>query len=167
MMGIGGENKYETEGGPSIASAMKTLRKMRLGVHHEMQFLDMVAFHVLTGNADAHGKNYSILYRNGKAGLAPVYDAVCTMVYPALSRDAAMSVGGEMQLDKIDRDAFSRMATEIGVSPKLVLRRLDNMAAKLVSAAKALRDEFFAKRQSPLYAEIVRVIEKQTARKLG
>jgi len=33
-------------------------------------------FGVLIGNADAHAKNYSVIYRNGGVRLAPLYDFV-------------------------------------------------------------------------------------------
>jgi serine/threonine-protein kinase HipA len=164
MLGINGECKYESEGGPSVAASMRALREMRLGMRHEMLFLDMVAFHVLTGNADAHGKNYAILYEGGKAGLAPVYDALCTSVYPALSREAAMSVGSERRLDKIDRTDFAKMASEIGVSPALVLRRLGALADRIVPAVKALRAECAALHPSPVFGKIEGVVEQQAAR---
>ena len=166
-LGIDGERKYESEGGPSVAASMRTLREMRLGLRHEMRFLDMVAFHVLIGNADAHGKNFAILYEGGGAGLAPVYDALCTSVYPALSREAAMSVGGERRLDGIDRPAFARMAAEIGVSPALILRRLDALAGRIVPAAKALREECSARHPSPIFGKIASVVERQAARLAG
>lgn len=143
---------------------MRLLRAMRLGVGHEMRFLDMVAFHILVGNADAHGKNFAILYHGRKAELAPVYDAVCTALYPALSRDAAMAIGGETRLDRIDRDAFVRMASEIGVAPALVLRRLDTMAARTLAAARSLRDDLSDLRPSPVFGRIAAFIESQTAR---
>ena len=164
MLGIDGECKYESEGGPTIASSMRALREMRLGLRHEMRFLDMIVFNVLVGNADAHGKNFAILYDGGKAGLAPMYDAVSTAVYPALSRESAMSIGGKMRLDDIDRTAFSRMAEGIGISPAIVLRRLDAMSAKIVSAAKALASEYSATCPSPMFGAITSFIANQVAR---
>ena len=164
MLGIDGESKYETEGGPSVAASMRALREMRLGIRHEMLFLDMVAFHVLVGNADAHGKNFAILYEGNKAGLAPIYDALCTTIYPALSRETAMSVGGERRLDKIDRQSFARMADELDISPALVMRRLDALAGKIVHAAQALRTECHALHHSTVFEEIEAVIKTQTAR---
>ena len=164
MLGIDGESKYESEGGPSVATSMRALREMRLGLRHEMRFLDMIAFHVLIGNADAHGKNFAILYEGGKAGLAPVYDALCTSVYPTLSRESAMSVGGERRLDRIGRKDFARMAVEIGVAPALVLRRLDAITKRIVAAAKGLRAEYSALHPSPVLGEIEAVVERQAAR---
>ena len=163
-LGADGERKYESEGGPSIASCVSLLRSMRLGVRQELRFLDAVAFHVLVGNADAHAKNFAVLYRGNKAELAPVYDAVSTMVYPALSHEAAMSVGGEKRIDRIGRGDFVHLAEDLGVAPALVLRRVDALAAKLRAAAPALRDEFARIRPSPVYDRICEIVESQLAR---
>ena len=39
---------------------------------------------------DAHGKNFSILYRGGTPRLTPVYDSLCTTVYPSIAKKMAM-----------------------------------------------------------------------------
>ena len=48
------------------------------------RYMRRLAFMVLSGNADAHLKNWSLLYPDGVSPrLAPVYDAVSTAVYPS------------------------------------------------------------------------------------
>lgn len=52
-------------------------------------FFESVALSVLVRNGDAHLKNFGMLYRHpGEADvrLAPVYDVVCTTVYPYYNR---------------------------------------------------------------------------------
>lgn len=47
------------------------------------EYMRRLVFMVLSGNADAHVKNWALLYPDGlKARLAPVYDFVSTVVYP-------------------------------------------------------------------------------------
>jgi serine/threonine-protein kinase HipA len=47
------------------------------------EYMRRLAFMVLSGNADAHVKNWALVYPDGlKARLAPVYDFVSTVVYP-------------------------------------------------------------------------------------
>ena len=65
--------------------------------------MDRMIFNFLIGNADAHGKNSSILYRNGKAGLAPIYDVMSTVVYSNLSKVNAMSIGGAKRMADVTR----------------------------------------------------------------
>nr|WP_280524012.1 HipA domain-containing protein [Enhygromyxa salina] len=55
------------------------------------RYMRRLAFMVLSGNADAHLKNWSLLYPDGvSARLAPVYDVVSTVVYPSLPTHSAL-----------------------------------------------------------------------------
>ncbi len=45
----------------------------------ELRLLDSAIFNVIIGNADAHGKNFSLLYHRGGGPLAPLYDLMCTV----------------------------------------------------------------------------------------
>ena len=82
-----------------------------------------------------------IVYHGRRADFAPLYDLVSTSVYPELSQEMAMRIGGDAAFDSISRDSFSRMAEECAVAPKLVLGRLDNIAKRIVPAASRLADE--------------------------
>ena len=78
------EIKYQDQGGPSIVECTKLLLSMRLPLSDVISFVNRCVFNFIVGNGDAHGKNFSILYRNGTPRLAPVYDVICTTVegYP-------------------------------------------------------------------------------------
>lgn len=55
------------------------------------EYMRRLAFMVLSGNADAHLKNWAILYPDGvKSRLAPVYDVVSTAVYPSIHTYSAL-----------------------------------------------------------------------------
>ena len=157
------EVKYEDDGGPGIARCFEVLGRLHMPLRETFALLDMFVYNYLIGNADAHAKNYSILYVKGVARLAPLYDAVCTAVYPDLSEEFAMSVGGEKSFGRITRESFSAMASECGLSPKLVLARLDAMAAKILPAARKLADELGPLWPSEVYEKIIAVIGKQIA----
>ncbi|WP_247391274.1 HipA domain-containing protein, partial [Bradyrhizobium sp. 143] len=61
-----------------------------------LSFIRMLIFHYLVGNANAHGKNYALLYR----GAGP-RDVVCTVAYPRLAKKLAMAIGGRSVPDTI------------------------------------------------------------------
>ena len=63
-----------------------------------MEFLNRVVFNFLVGNGDAHGKDFSVLYRNCVAELAPIYDAMSTTVYPEVGKRMAIKIDGEHAL---------------------------------------------------------------------
>jgi serine/threonine-protein kinase HipA len=55
------------------------------------EYIRRLAFMVLSGNADAHLKNWALVYPNGVSPrLAPLYDVVSTVVYPSLSKHSAL-----------------------------------------------------------------------------
>ena len=164
ICGISGELKYENEGGPSFSRCMAAMQAMKLSLADRFAFIDRMIYNYLIGNADAHAKNSSVLYR-GKAGkhLAPIYDVMSTAVYPNLSRVNAMSIGGARKFEEVSRASFEAMAEEAGMRPQLVIGRLDRLAAKIVPTAHALARELFAKWPSELYAKIKAVVEKQVA----
>ena len=164
MLSVDPEVKYESDGGPGFSQLISTMRDLHVPLNETLALVDMLCFNFLIGNADAHAKNYSVFYRNRKPELAPLYDAVSTLVYPDLSRDFAMSIGGEMSVERIGRHGFEKLAEECAMSPKLVLARLDSLAARIADAAEKLAEELNSAWSSPVYAEILRVIDAQVER---
>ena len=107
------------------------------------------------------GKNYSVVYHKGRPNVAPLYDAVSTLVYPELSPAAAMSIGGETALAKLTREHFVRLATDCRISPKLVLARLDGLCDKILQEVGLLKDEISAAFPSPVYEKIEAIVHSQ------
>ena len=78
--------KYQTEEGPDLQACFSLLRRAtRPSAPEVIRLLDAVIFNALIGNHDAHAKNFSILYRKQATTLAPLYDLLCTAVYPTLT----------------------------------------------------------------------------------
>nr|WP_276970646.1 HipA domain-containing protein [Ferrimicrobium acidiphilum] len=77
------EHKYEEFGGPTLAK-IAGLLDLWGDAQSKEELLRQVAFHLVVGNADAHGKNVSFLHNNdGSVGLAPIYDVMSTEYYAA------------------------------------------------------------------------------------
>ena len=161
MMSVDPEVKYESDGGPRFADLIATLRRLHAALSETLALIDMFGFNFLIGNADAHAKNYSVVYHGRRQRLAPLYGAVSTAVYPDLSRDFAMSIGGEMRMDRITRSSFAQLSEDCGMSPRLLLGRLDALSARMLPAARDLAAELSRECPSEVYAKIVSVIEQQ------
>ncbi len=163
ITGTSGELKYESEGGPSFARCMAAMAEMKLALSDRLAFIDRMIFNYLIGNADAHGKNASVLYRGmrGKS-LAPIYDVMCTLIYRNLSRVNAMSIGGAKTLDVVSRENFVLMAEEVGMRPQLILGRLDAMIKRIIPTAQKLAAQMNETWPSDVYLKIVATIERQT-----
>jgi serine/threonine-protein kinase HipA len=135
-LGIPPELKYQQEGGPNLKKCFELVRTVSSVPGPDvLRLFDAVVFNYLIGNNDAHGKNFSFLYENRTARLAPLYDLVCTQAYPGLAADAAMKIGGERKSDRVSSKNWSKFFTEAGVGPAVARKRLESLAqsvAKLV-----------------------------------
>lgn len=128
-LGITPEIKYQSEGGPGIRQCMELLRSVSsMPVIDLSRLLDAVIFNFLIGNNDAHGKNFSLLYRGEAIRLAPLYDVLSTAYYPELSKKMAMKIGGESEADKTFPRHFEKLAEEAGLGKALVKGRVLELA---------------------------------------
>jgi serine/threonine-protein kinase HipA len=81
-LNISPDLKYETHGGPSIAQCLKVINdETAIPSQNIARFMELVTFNMLIGNADAHGKNFSLLHDLNGTRLAPAYDLLCTNIY--------------------------------------------------------------------------------------
>jgi serine/threonine-protein kinase HipA len=138
-LGIVSENKYQKEGGPSLKQCFALLREASSAPVLDLaRLLDAVIFNFLVGNNDAHGKNFSLLYRgagtaNLETQLAPLYDIVSTRYYPELTRELAMKIGSEYSSDKVSKTNFEQLAEDAGLAKPLVRRRVPELAEAVQS----------------------------------
>lgn len=102
-LGVPPETKYASEGGPTFKDGCALLRRVadRPGVD-VLKLLDAAIFNLIVGNADAYGKNFSILYDDQGARLAPLYDLLATVAYAELSPRLAMKFGRRATLAEMD-----------------------------------------------------------------
>jgi serine/threonine-protein kinase HipA len=138
-LGIVSENKYQKEGGPSLKQCFALLREVSSAPVLDLaRLLDAVIFNFLVGNNDAHGKNFSLLYRGADSAsldtrLAPLYDLVSTRYYPELTRELAMKIGHEYSSDRVSKTNFEQLAEDAGLAKPLVRRRVPELAEAVLS----------------------------------
>lgn len=137
-LGVPPELKYASEGGPTLADCFALLRRMvDRPAADLLRLLDAVIFNLIVGNADAHGKNFSILYDDG-IRLAPLYDLLATAAYPELSPKMAMRIGKRAMLGEMDDAAWSAFAAEAGLGLPLVRRRITEISDRIRDTATAV-----------------------------
>ncbi|MBQ3807588.1 MAG: type II toxin-antitoxin system HipA family toxin [Kiritimatiellae bacterium] len=154
MLGIDPRRKYEALGGPGIVTSFRLLRELPVSAADALEFIDRVIFNFLVGNGDAHGKNFSVLYRDGVASLAPMYDVMCTTVYPDVGRRMAMKIDDEYAFKWITSGKFTRMAVKIGVSEKIMLREVSKMSRRVRREADSVASRCNRVWPSCVYASI-------------
>ncbi len=143
-LGIVSEMKYQKEGGPSLKQCFALLREVSsTPVIDLSRLLDAVIFNYLVGNNDAHGKNFSLLYRgigtdDMQVSLSPLYDSLSTVYYPEVSRTMAMKLGGQYSSEKVMPPNFEQFAEEARLAKPMVRRRVLEVVEKIFSALPAL-----------------------------
>lgn len=141
--GFPSNQKYESEGGPTLAMCAQTLREVSSQPGADiLKLIRWQILNVLLGNSDGHAKNLSLLHKEGGVHLAPFYDLVCTRVYPGLSRDLAMRVGGQSDPGHLTRDNWEQLARDVAVRPNLVFNVLRETTESLTSRLTDLTHEF-------------------------
>jgi serine/threonine-protein kinase HipA len=132
-LGFPPERKYQQEGGPLLRDCIDLLREWSTIAALDIRdFLDSLIFNVLIGNADAHAKNYSILYRGTERRIAPFYDLVCTLAWPELSKTPAMKIGKSDSIERITPAHWQKMAQESRVGWPMLRERIDDLCGKVV-----------------------------------
>lgn len=81
------------------------------------ELLKTIVFHVLSGNGDAHLKNFSIIYPDSRnAILSPAYDIVSTILYLRPGREElALTLAGQRKFSGVNRDSFGAMIEKLGL----------------------------------------------------
>ena len=164
-LGVAPEYKYQNEGGPDLAQCFALLRKAtRPSAPQILRLLDYIVFNVLIGNHDAHGKNFSLLYKPAGTVLAPLYDALSTAVYPDLTPKMAMKLGSKYKFSEVMAIHWEQFSQNSGLSAPPVRKRIVQLAEKLPVAAKKLQGDRapdFA--SSAVIDQIIQLIDKRCA----
>lgn len=167
-LGVFPERKYASEGGPGFRQCFELVRRActRPGIE-ALKLLDAAIFQVLVGNADAHGKNYSLLHKDGAVVLAPLYDLLGTIAYPDLSPTFAMKIARRGTLSEIGRGDWDRFARDIRLSAPFTRRRVGEMAVSGMASAGDVAEELALPGFShpALSANAERIVQRAAAMK--
>ena len=163
-LGMMPDKKYEAMGGPSIAEYLNVIKQhSKVPAKDILVFIRMLTFNYLVGNADAHGKNYSLLYRDDMPSLAPIYDVLCIAVWREFTTKLSMSIGGEYDPSKIGVSHWRDMASQCELDPGYVVEELGQMATAVRKHSEGLSKEMVeANLWHPIMAEIRKVIDNRS-----
>jgi serine/threonine-protein kinase HipA len=154
-VGIRPSQKYEI--GPASGRMARLLREFadepRVAIG---ALFNQLAFRAVIGDEDGHGKNYSLLLDDGRVSLAPLYDSLCTLVYPDLSGTMATPIGAQQSLAKVNRQALVDEGRAMGMTEAEAQAALDTLSAGLRTALDDVAEEYTAGWPSDQVIQIVR-----------
>ncbi|NKQ53544.1 type II toxin-antitoxin system HipA family toxin [Amycolatopsis sp. K13G38] len=101
------------------------------------EFVRRLTFNLLVGNGDAHLKNWSLIYADGRVPtLSPAYDLVSTGPYfpENTPDDFGLKFGGTKVAERIGRGAFQKLQQRLGVTSADVLDIVDQTIERFTTA---------------------------------
>ncbi|MFC4237298.1 type II toxin-antitoxin system HipA family toxin [Thalassospira xianhensis] len=135
--------KYERDGGPDWKKMFAALDFSLDPARDKLLLLRYAIFQYLVGNPDAHAKNYSLIWQSGGVRLAPLYDLNNAAAFRNFYKEQrillAMSIGGERNPKLLGREHWESFASDINISPKLVIDELATLSKLTEKAATKLR----------------------------
>jgi serine/threonine-protein kinase HipA len=132
-LGFTSARKYASDGGPVFRDCFALVRRVTTRPAAEvLKLLDAALFNAIIGNADAHAKNFSLLYLPDRTQLAPLYDLLSTVAYPDLSQRFAMKIGGRRTLEEIYPADLDKFAKDIEIRAPFVRKRMREIAEAII-----------------------------------
>ena len=161
--------KYEQAGGPDIAACRQLITSHSdKPALNQLRLLEMIIFNYLIGNHNAHGKNFSLLYKNRKPELAPAYDLISTAVYPGLSKKMAMNIGGEHDPEAVRLHHWLQLVADTKAAGTALTRQLSILATRTSDMTTLVKEELAAEgAASAVIKNICRLIEQRASRILA
>ena len=149
--------KYSQSGATydSLARAMKIL----LGEAGYESYIERLVAMVITGNIDAHLKNWGLIYKDGRTpSLAPIYDFHSLTVYSHyLYGSLALSLGGESMSAIVDPDNFRILAENSDTASEKVIHVVRRTVDRL-------RESWFSGWQSEVESRFPALARHYTSR---
>uniref|UniRef100_UPI004055E0C4 HipA domain-containing protein n=1 Tax=Agathobacter sp. TaxID=2021311 RepID=UPI004055E0C4 len=143
-LGIAAASKYEKNNEGYLKLLFDVIRLYSADpMTDSLKLWDICVFNYLIGNTDNHIKNISLLYSEDLKSirLAPAYDIVSTMIYKSSTENMALSIDGLCNINEITRASFEKAAAQVGIGPKMAMKRFDAMVNGFVDAINQAKEE--------------------------
>lgn len=157
LLGMSPEQKYETTA-EQMARALMAFVCDSQKLDSSKRFLDMLVLNAAIRNADAHSKNYALLYSDvTNVALAPVYDVITVHAYEAHARNPyPISIRGTKGWNL--RKPLERFASErLNLEPSQVGATISSIAKEMTGLASMIGD--FAEKY-PSFRETAKTLTK-------
>jgi len=139
----------------SMEKASKTIKQYSdFPMLDVVNFFELAVFSFVTGNADMHLKNFSILKNTtGNYRLSPCYDLLSTRLADDNPEEMALTING--RTNKITRKDFEVFGSNIGLTSKQLETVFSKLAAKRKDMLEFIGISFLPDDLKSAYAELI------------
>lgn len=122
-----------------------------------VNFFEIVLFSFLTGNADMHLKNFSLITENNiDSTLSPAYDLISTaLVNPADDEDLALTLNGKKK--KIKKTDFEAAFNTLGLENKQQKNIFNKMYKAVPKWEEMINRSFLNAEWKEMYKDLIKV----------
>jgi serine/threonine-protein kinase HipA len=146
------EDKYKG----SMEQLGKIIRKYSVNSGLDvLELFEIVLFSYLTGNADMHLKNFSLIREyDGSVVLAPAYDLVATkLVIPQDQEETALTINGKKR--NLTLNDFKEYARSLTISEKTVQNSLEKIQSSIQFWLELIDRSFLASQLKDSYKQLI------------
>ena len=119
----------------------------------KISLFEVTVFSFITGNADMHLKNFSMIEREGEWGLAPAYDLLNTkIVMPKDPEELALLMDGKKS--GFSRINFIRFGHNLGLNDKQLDTILDKFTRTRAAALQLIDISFLSEERKAQYRDL-------------
>jgi len=159
--------KYQQQDGPTFRDCANLLRRYSVNAAEDLShFVVATIGNVCLGNMDAHAKNFALVTRPEGRQLAPIYDVVCTEVYPQLASELSMFIGEAKNPAAITRADLLRLAKMMGVASRLVFDAVEKVTTILVAELPSLLEQVASEADNTAILGDIKVFVRQRVEKM-
>lgn len=124
-------------------------------LYDALRFFELTIFCFLTGNADMHLKNFSLLYKpDGSIALSPAYDLLPTkLLLPEDKDESALAVSGKRR--RLNVDDFMAFGYRIQLREKQLTNALERLSGRLPKLFHMLDRGFCTPKTKQRYRDLI------------
>jgi serine/threonine-protein kinase HipA len=171
-LGLPFSMKYERNGREGarfdVQAIAQVIEESATPAEMRLQILNATLFDLMTGNVDAHAKNFSLLYsESGGAFFSPRYDLVPTAMFDEFTDKFAYGIGSASRLSELGQDDFDKFLENLGIESRAARRRLRELNVRSISTALADRLEVLSASGYKGLADLIASNVRHVCRVLG
>ncbi len=117
-------------------------------------FFDLILFSFLTGNADMHLKNFSLMRRDDEIVLSPFYDLLCTKILmPEDKEEMALTINAKKS--KIKKDDLVVLGKSLQIMDKVLEKRFEKILKCVPEMKELIQNSFLTDDFKTNYLKVI------------
>jgi serine/threonine-protein kinase HipA len=132
------------------------LKRCDYALFDVLRFFELSLFCFLTGNADMHLKNFSLIYgTKQEIRLSPAYDLLPTLLFiPEDTEETALTINGKKR--RLTRKDFQVFGEQLRLADKQVENAFDRIAEKLHDTLDLVQYGFCSGKTKERYCDLIK-----------